>query len=226
VGPPSHLCSPDFCLVSDHQGESDPSLPRAIQTLTSAAESGQALPPCDGGVQPGLPSVPFPPDVGPPSHSRCVTTSGTTFTSATPVALSPTEDSDPSLPDLVAEGERALPPPVGGVQPGLPPVPSSPDMGPPSVWFRIPMVNQTRHSQERLRHPPVLLRHHLIALVWTFSLSPGCGPTFSFTVCDDPWYHLRICYTCCSFPKWRLGPVTPSRRGRASPPTPCGWGTA
>jgi len=49
--------------------------------LMTAADGGRALPPRDGGVQPGSPPVPSYPDLDPPSQTMCVTTPGTTFSS-------------------------------------------------------------------------------------------------------------------------------------------------
>jgi len=82
-------------------------------TPMMAVEGGRALPPCEGGVQPGSPPVPSNTVIGPPSRTVCVTTPGTTLTSATPVAPSPVdcliselhEDSDHLLPgtDPVAQ---------------------------------------------------------------------------------------------------------------------------
>jgi len=41
------------------------------------------------------------------------------------------------------------------------------------------------------------------------TLFPRLGPTFSNSVCGDPWYHLHICYTCCSFSGLVFGFRTP-----------------
>jgi len=86
--------------------------------LTTAAEGGRALPPREGGVQPGSLPVPSSPDLDPPSQTVCVATPGTTLTSATPVALSPVycliselhEDSDRLLPGVPQTSPVAPPP--------------------------------------------------------------------------------------------------------------------
>jgi len=148
-----------------------------------SSRRGWASPPTPCGVGTvRLAPVPSPPDVDPPPRAVCVTTPGTTFASATPVALSPDfclvpelhEDLDPSLsevpltspaappPDPVppvdcsgvdhslpgvylanpvvstaaAESGQALPPCGGGVQPGLPPAPSAPNVDPPTQLLR------------------------------------------------------------------------------------------
>jgi len=191
-------------------------------TPVMAVEGGRALPPCEGGVQPGSPQVPSSPDLDPPSQTLCVTPPGTTLTSAIHVAPSPNccwvselnEDSDPSLPGVprtspvappppcagpaglgadpvvqssplessdpcavpagpvtdpgaksppldcpvastaAAEVGRALPSLVGWVQPGLPPVPSPPDVDPPSHAVCVTTPGTTFASSTPVALPP------------------------------------------------------------------------
>jgi len=113
---------------------------------TPIIDGGRALPPREGGIQPGLPPAASSPGVDTAFLLMCVTI---------PVAASSHSGVEPAFPEVclatpvapksVVDGERVLPPREGGVQPGLLPSSSSPVVDPtfPSMCVTTPVASSS-----------------------------------------------------------------------------------